>query len=514
MIHEKDLEDIICKYPDLIEDGLSFKGRQIILYGRRMDILFEDKFKRKLIIELKVGPIKDAHIGQILSYEGMLLSDDDPSIRVMLVGNRVPPNIQRSLDHHGIAWQEITFSHLKTFLEEKQDSAFLNLMNSDETPILHTNEMEKEIKKPVFRSADDIIEALKMSELYVSFRTILTRKTQNEERARAILIENIGNLSIENLKQIITLMDEPYGYNYRGKVGKNPWFGRLLQANTTNLFTEDIYKVNSWFNTLSNNSIPVDKRLELLQNEPYNIRGLNVGFMTLLLYILNKSEHQIWFQSLHDGLKLIYTDIETYTGKGKQYMVFNETAKKFAIQYSFEHTELDWIFSTGLPFILNVTEDSNFTKKKSSRKSGLRDLQKDYWQKLNDYMETRGSSVKMRIARSKSWSDISLGTSDIYLAVGINSITGLMNIWLVIRGNKAKDYFDRLHKICYEKSLSEISNYIIWDRMEGRQRCAVILQKPADFININEWEPQFTWLKEYIEKYVRFFKPKIKNLLV
>ena len=53
---------------------------------------------RKLIIELKIGPIKDEHIGQILSYEGMILSHDDPAVRVMLIGNRVPPNIQKSLE--------------------------------------------------------------------------------------------------------------------------------------------------------------------------------------------------------------------------------------------------------------------------------------------------------------------------------------------------------------------------------------------------------------------------------
>ena len=230
----------------------------------------------------------------------MLLSDDDPTIRVMLVGNRVPPNIQRSLDHHGIAWKEITFNHLKTFLEEKHDYAFLNLMDSDETPILPSKQPKEEIRKPVFRTADEIIAALKASELYASFKTILAKKTKNEEIARAILIENIGNLSIDNLKQIITLVDEPYGYNYKGKVQKTPWFRRLLQSNTTNLFAEDIYKINNWFNTLSNNSIPVERRLELLLNEPYNIRGLNVGFMTLMLYILNKNEYQIWFQGLHD----------------------------------------------------------------------------------------------------------------------------------------------------------------------------------------------------------------------
>ncbi len=131
MFSEKDFEDIICKWPELIEDGLILKGRQITLYGRRMDILFEDKFKRKLIIELKVGPIKDENIGLILSYEGMLLSSEDPTIRIMLVGNRVPPNIQKSLDHHGIAWKAITSSELKEFLKSKNDVTFLNLFKDE-----------------------------------------------------------------------------------------------------------------------------------------------------------------------------------------------------------------------------------------------------------------------------------------------------------------------------------------------------------------------------------------------
>jgi len=97
-----------------------------------MDLLFEDAFQRKLIIELKVGPIKDQHIGQVLSYEGMLLSADDPSIRVMLIGNRVPPNIRRALDHHGIAWQEISVSSLVAHLKAKSDSELLDLFSPEE----------------------------------------------------------------------------------------------------------------------------------------------------------------------------------------------------------------------------------------------------------------------------------------------------------------------------------------------------------------------------------------------
>lgn len=130
---EKQFEDALFQYPDLIEDNLILKGRQVELYGRRMDLLYEDKFRRKLIVELKVGPIKDHHIGQILSYEGMLLSADDPTIRVMLVGNRVPPNIQKALDHHGIAWKEITVSYLREFLKTKNPKLYDSIFGDRDT---------------------------------------------------------------------------------------------------------------------------------------------------------------------------------------------------------------------------------------------------------------------------------------------------------------------------------------------------------------------------------------------
>lgn len=124
---ERTFETILAKYPELIEKGLEVIGRQVSMYGRRMDLIFEDVSQRKLIVELKVGPIKDQHIGQVMSYEGMLLSADDPSIRVMLIGNRVPPNLRRSLDHHGIAWKEISVFSLLTYLRDKSDSEMLGL---------------------------------------------------------------------------------------------------------------------------------------------------------------------------------------------------------------------------------------------------------------------------------------------------------------------------------------------------------------------------------------------------
>lgn len=93
---EKQIEDILCKYPELIVEDLTLVGRQVTVYKSRIDILFENKFNRKLIVELERGPIKDKDIGQLLAYEDFLLSAADPTIRVMLIGNRVPPYLKKT----------------------------------------------------------------------------------------------------------------------------------------------------------------------------------------------------------------------------------------------------------------------------------------------------------------------------------------------------------------------------------------------------------------------------------
>jgi hypothetical protein len=41
---------------------------------------------------------------------------------------------------------------------------------------------------------------------------------------------------------------------------------------------------------------------------------------------------------------------------------------------------------------------------------------------------------------------------------------------------------------------------------------AVMLKSSADFSNKNDWKNQFLWFKDNLEKYTKYFKPKIAKL--
>lgn len=204
MLTEKVLEDILVKYPELIEDGLILLGRQVFVFGRRIDLLFEDKFKRKLIVELKNGPIKDENVGQIMSYEGMILSDEDPSVRVMLVGTRVPPNIQRSLDHHGIAWKEISHSKFKEILMMNNEVNLLKLFNNESftMPIIKIKEGQqiKEIKSP---TSSPILSNSSIIGLKIYKGSSSTNNNINVSLAKNIELDHIDGIQNASIKECL-----------------------------------------------------------------------------------------------------------------------------------------------------------------------------------------------------------------------------------------------------------------------------------------------------------------------
>ena len=349
ILKEQHFEDILCKYPELIEDGLIFLKRQVKVHNKRIDILFEDKFKRNLLVELKNGVIKDDHIGQLLGYEGFLLSADDPTIRIMLIGNRVPPNLQSSLDHHGIAWREFGYSMLKNFLEAKRDFDLLKYFEDYELPdvkkdmkVIETANMVEKTKL-ISLSIEQKVDQMKSCEAYIKFRNVINKKETNENEAKKILQNNFGNLTINHLKEIFELIDEPYTpWN-----DASPWFGRLLKPNANNLVNEREEKRNNWISYLLNQKLPIEKRIDALSSPTFHlyVKGASVGLITLFLYLFDKTQYSIWWETHHYGLGIFYKSLEKYKKSGSLYVQFNQLSKEFARKYGFNHTELDWIFS-------------------------------------------------------------------------------------------------------------------------------------------------------------------------
>ena len=79
---EKDIENLIAGYPKEFfpKEEFLLLGQQHTIEGRRIDILFQDKFGRKIIVEVKRGILTREASGQVMEYYGLMKSQSPEAI--------------------------------------------------------------------------------------------------------------------------------------------------------------------------------------------------------------------------------------------------------------------------------------------------------------------------------------------------------------------------------------------------------------------------------------------------
>jgi hypothetical protein len=142
----------------------------------------------------------------------------------------------------------------------------------------------------------------------------------------------------------------------------------------------------------------------------------------------------------------------------------------------------------------------------------IKNLQYEYWKALKDYLNNTKSTIKTQSPRPQHWLNISIGKTGYHIAAQVNSREKLIGIWLLILGENHKENYDKLRKKAAKESIKKISSKIEWERQNENIRSVIMLKKDANIADKNDWENQFKWFKEYLEKYVHFFKPIIAEL--
>jgi hypothetical protein len=107
---EKDIENLIALYPDEFfpKSGFKLIGQQVRLGNKYADIIFQDKFKRKVIVEVKRGILTRDAAGQVMEYYGLLKeTNPDDIIELVLCANVIPPERKRFLEISGIDCKEL-----------------------------------------------------------------------------------------------------------------------------------------------------------------------------------------------------------------------------------------------------------------------------------------------------------------------------------------------------------------------------------------------------------------------
>lgn len=106
---EREMQELLWKYPEkfLNEPLKQFAWETSSDIGRA-DLVFEDKFGRLLIIEVKRGKLPREAIGQLLDYFGMMkLRYPDKPVEMMVVAWTIPPERRLTCESRDILCREI-----------------------------------------------------------------------------------------------------------------------------------------------------------------------------------------------------------------------------------------------------------------------------------------------------------------------------------------------------------------------------------------------------------------------
>lgn len=136
---EKDIENLIALYPDEFfpKSGFKLIGQQVKLGRCYADIIFEDKFQRKIIVEVKRGILSRDASGQIMEYYGLLKSERTTDfIELILCANVIPAERKTFLETAGIECKEVGINRINQ-LAEKFGYNFIDSPKIQEQKLKH-----------------------------------------------------------------------------------------------------------------------------------------------------------------------------------------------------------------------------------------------------------------------------------------------------------------------------------------------------------------------------------------
>lgn len=159
----------------------------------------------------------------------------------------------------------------------------------------------------------------------------------------------------------------------------------------------------------------------------------------------------------------------------------------------------------------NVVERPNEWAKemKNSNLSPTRMLQKKFWEGFNNF--AAGHFKSLHKPQPQNWHDINVGTTDLAIRMTADTQSEVVSTFILIL--KKKDIFKSFES--HKEEIAEILKQDVeWRMDENVIESKIIVKKPIDIKDEENWEEAFAWLVEkdiLLQKVIDKYYSKKKN---
>ena len=181
---EKDIENLIATHPDkfLPYRNLKLIGQQVRLGTYFADIIFEDEFQTKIVIEVKRGILSREAVAQIMDYYGLMkIQEKEADVKLIIVANVIPKQRVIFLSEKlGIEFIEIPASKIVNVAKE-----YSYLFLDEIKPEIKSEYLDKtiEIDKDVSVGSSDVWIFQSNPQTYDILNALASKEEINEENA-------------------------------------------------------------------------------------------------------------------------------------------------------------------------------------------------------------------------------------------------------------------------------------------------------------------------------------------
>lgn len=361
------------------------------------------------------------------------------------------------------------------------------------------DELEFRLKNYLDKKKDKILNETNALRLIVSLEYITKIKKISKNKE---LIKD-GKKEQDSVKhvRVLELIVRDIVYN---QIGDN----ESLLVNLAEIFNDDVIK--SWIKNADESG--------LLSGTSFS--ELSSIFLAQNLFLKYEFIFTKWSlmisKNLRETLRFAFEDIR---------VIRNQIAHNKLVTYA--QIELLNIYYIELLKVINENSNANLNINKYLLKEGIDNQlivtkmqadRRDYWHSFILYLNENEFNTTNIIPPKNHWMTLINGMitvnnhqSKIEINVVVNNKRKLISVEMFICNDESKAIFDFLYKNEFEASTIKIDANIKWERLDGRMASRIIHQMEGDFLEKEECEIQYSWLKDYLKKFTLVFGKYLNN---
>lgn len=133
--------------------------------------------------------------------------------------------------------------------------------------------------------------------------------------------------------------------------------------------------------------------------------------------------------------------------------------------------------------------------------------QLEFWTQFKEFAKKRQTKLHLRKSNPQHWTNISIGSSDAYISLTIDSRENEFGAELYIPDNK--ELYQKLSNRKDEIE-AELGEKVVWMPLPNRKASRIRLPHSASFDDAGKWEDAFEWLIAEAEKFHNVFPKYIR----